>query len=173
MVRVWWNRLWMTAVVLLLAVAGALAANADKAMADTESRRRAAENGLREIKAKSADALDETRRAYATAAAGQNAWLDQVCKALEETTPGADVSPAAQTAASTLVDWVAVRNRALAAPVMTIEVADSVKKSIVRDLLDIANATWKSARGDDAQRRSKTVASLRERLRWKPWEDLQ
>ena len=45
MIRVWSNCLWMTAIVLLVAVAGAFAANMDKAMADAESRRRAAENG--------------------------------------------------------------------------------------------------------------------------------
>lgn len=87
-------------------------------------------------------------------------------------TGAVDVSPAAQTAAATLVDWVAVRNRALGAPAMTNELAEGVKQSIVQDLVEIANSTAKSARSGDSQKRQKVAASLRDRLRWKSWEEV-
>ena len=167
------NRLWIMAFVLFATGVATHAANIDKAIADAESRRRAAENGLREIKSKTPDQAEDARRAYATAADGQNAWLEQVCKTAESGSADVDVSPAAQAAASTLVAWVAVRNRALGAPVMTSELAEGVKRSMVQDLVEIANSTWKSARGSDSQKRLKMTASLRNRLQWKSSEDVQ
>ena len=166
------NRVWIMALVLFVSGVAAPAANIDKAIADAQSRRRAAENGLREIKSKVPDQAEDARRAYAMAADGQNAWLEHVCQAVESGTAVADVTSTAQTAASTLVAWVAVRNRALGAPVMTNELAEGVKKSMVHDLVEIANATTKSARGSDPQKRLKMAASLRDQLQWKSAEDV-
>ena len=84
------NRLWIVAFVLFVSGVAAHAANIDKAIADAQSRRRAAESGLREIKSKVPD----------------------------------------------------------------------------QDLVEIANATTKSARGSDPQKRLKMTASLRNQLQW-------
>jgi hypothetical protein len=167
------NRLWVMALILFVSGVAAHAANIEKTIADAQSRRRAAENGLREIKSKVPDRSEDARRAYATAADGQNAWLEQVCQTVESGAAAADVASTAQTAASTLVAWVAVRNRALGVPVMTNEIAESVKKSMVQDLVEIANAMTKSARGSDPQKRLKMAASLRDQLQWKSSEDVQ
>src|SRR5438105_157920 len=83
---------------LMIVVTVSQAADLKKAMAETEGRKRAAENGLKEIKAKGQPS-EELRRAYIDAAAQQNAWLDSVCGALEQGTPAApDVSAVAQRA---------------------------------------------------------------------------
>jgi hypothetical protein len=59
---------------LVLVVAGASwAADLDTAIKNTEGRRRAAENGLKEIKTKSAQPSEQIRAAYIEAAAKQNA----------------------------------------------------------------------------------------------------
>ena len=167
------NRVWIAVFALFVSGVAAQAANIDKAIADAQSRRRAAENGLRDIKSKVPGQAEDARRAYATATDGQNAWLEHVCQTVESGAAIADVTSTAQTAASTLVAWVAVRNRALGVPVMTNEIAESVKKSMVQDLVEIANATTKSARGSDPQKRLKMTASLRNQLQWKSSDDVQ
>ena len=167
------KRLGAVGIALLIAGAISQAANVDKALADSESRRKTAENGVREIKKKSSGQAEQVRAAYTAAANEHNAWLEQVCRAIEENGPSPlDASAAAKAAASSLVDWVAVRNRALDTPVMTNELAEGVKKSVVQDMIDIATSSLKSAQGADKPKRMKLAASLSERLRWKTWEDV-
>ena len=161
-------------VIAMVAMAGVASHAADikKALADTEGRKRAAENGLKQIKAKGQPS-DQIRGAYVEAATRQNAWLDSLCQAIEQggaTTP--DMAASAQTAASSLVDWVNVRNRALGVPELAGAIADSTKKSVAQDLIDIASESWKSNRSSDAKKRTAAAATLKERLRWKPFEEI-
>jgi hypothetical protein len=155
----------------LIAAATSHAADINKAIAETEGRKRAAENGLKQIKAKGQPS-SEIRNAYAEAATRQNAWLESVCQALEQTGNTApDVSAAAQSAAASLVEWVNIRNRALGLPELSGAIADSTKKSIAQDLNEIAAASWKD-RSSDARKRSAAAASLKERLQWKTFDEI-
>ena len=157
---------------LLVAAAVGQAADVNKAIGDAEGRKRAAENGLKEIKAK-AQPSDQVRSAYIEAATRQNAWLEAVCQAVEQGAPAApDVSAPAQSAAASLVEWVNIRNRTLGLAELTAPAADSTKKSVAGDLIEIANATWKSNRSGDAKKRSAAANALKERLRWKPFEEV-
>jgi hypothetical protein len=111
--------------------------------------------------------------AYTEAATRQNAWLDSVCQAVEQSAATApDVTAAAQTAASSLVEWVSIRNRKIGLQELTGATAESTKKSIANDLIEIANATWKGNRSGDAKKRSAAVNALKERLRWKTFEEI-
>jgi hypothetical protein len=124
--------------VLAAAAAGVLlialvvqAADISNAITDAESRRRAAENGLKDIKTKSPPPSERIRTAYTEAATRQNAWLDAVCLAVEQGASTApDVAAMADSAATSLVGWVSVRNKALALPELTGPAADGVKKSV-------------------------------------------
>jgi hypothetical protein len=167
------NRLGILMVALLIAGAITQAASMDKALADSEARRKTAENGVREIKKKSSAQAEQVRAAYTAAAGEHNAWLEQVCRAIEEGDSSTlDATDAAMAAASALVDWVAVRNRALDLPVMIQELAESTKRSVVQDMVEIAASSLKAARGADKQKRIKIAVSLSERLRWKTWVDV-
>jgi pyruvate/2-oxoglutarate dehydrogenase complex dihydrolipoamide acyltransferase (E2) component len=158
---------------LLVVAVTSRAADLGKTIASTEGRKRAAENGLKEIKAKSPQPSEQIRAAYVEAANKQNAWLDVVCQAVEQgSTAAPDVSTAAQSAADSLVEWVNVRNRALGLPELTGAIADSTKKSVVQDLLDIANETWKNNRSTDAKKRTSAASSLKDRLRWRAFEEI-
>lgn len=159
---------------VLITVLVSHAADVNKALSEAEGRKRAAENGLKEIKSKSSQPSDQIQTAYKDAATQQNAWLDAVCQAVDQSAASApDVSTAAETAATTLVKWVTVRNQALGLPDLTGAIADSVKQSVARDLVDIAGTTWKNSRGADAKKRTSVVASLNERLRWKAFEEIR
>ena len=57
-------------------------------------------------------------------------------------------------------------------PELTGTVADSVKKSVTQDLLEIAGATWKNNRGADAKKRTSVAETLKERLRWRMFEEI-
>lgn len=158
---------------LAVAVAVSQAADLKKAMSETEGRKRAAENGLKEIKAKG-QASEEVRRAYIDAATQQNTWLDSVCGALEQGGSSApEVSAAAQGAASSLVEWVNHRNRVLGLPELTGAIAEGVKKKTSQDLVDVAMETWKSNRSGDAKKRMTVSTALKDRLRWKSFEEVQ
>jgi hypothetical protein len=67
--------------VLLVVAVTSEAADLGKTIASTEGRKRAAENGLKEIKSKSPQPSEQIRTAYVEAANKQNAWLDVVCQA--------------------------------------------------------------------------------------------
>jgi hypothetical protein len=158
---------------LVIAVTVSQAADLKKAMSETEGRKKAAENGLKEIKAKGQPS-EELQRSYIDAASQQNAWLDSVCGALEQGAPATpDVSTVAQSAASSLVEWVNHRNRALGLAELTGAIAESVKKKTSQDLVDIATETWKDNRSGDAKKRMTAAAALKERLRWKTFEEVQ
>jgi hypothetical protein len=97
-----------------------------------------------------------------------------VCQAIEQGAATApDVSSVAGSAASSLVEWVSARNKALDIPELTGPVAESVKKSVVQDLTDITLSTWRDNRGGNADKRKKAATMLRERLRWKAFEEVQ
>lgn len=151
-----------------------IAASLDRALTEADGRRKAAENGLRDIKAKSKAQAEQVRPLYAEAAARNNAWLDVVCQSVRERdSTGPDVSSHVEPAASALVQWVSARNRVLGVAELTPPVADAVKKRVIADLTEIASATWKSHRGGDEQKRTQAVTTLKERLQWRPWEEVQ
>ena len=56
---------------------------------------------------------------------------------------------------------------------LTGPIADSVKKRVISDLTEIANATWRSNRGGNEQNRTKSADALKDRLRWRSWEEVQ
>jgi hypothetical protein len=152
----------------------AQAAGIDRAIADAESRRRGAESSLREILAKPPANLDEARKAYSSAAASQNAWLDLVLQAVDQrsVTPP-DVSAASQAATAAVMEWVAVGGRALGLPPLTSSLEKGLRKSVEQDLNAIAKETWKSYAAADGPKRDPAIASLSGRLRWKTLEELQ
>ena len=163
-------------VTAVLVAGGAVLAAADleKALAGADGRRRAAENGLRQIKAKPPGEIEQIRALYTEAASRNNAWLDIVCQAVQQPSSTApDVTAAVEPAASTLVAWVSARNRALGVAGLTPAVADAVRTSVVAELTEIAGATWKRNHGGSAPRRANAVAGLNGRLRWKAWDEVQ
>jgi hypothetical protein len=158
---------------LAITVTASQAADLKRALSEAEGRKKAAENGLMEIKSKGQPS-DELRRAYVDAATQQNAWLDAVCGAVEQGTATApDVSTSAQTAATALVQWVNQRNRVLGLPELRGAIADSVQKKTAQDLIDIASDSWKSNRSGDGTKRAAAAASLKGRLRWKSFDEVR
>jgi hypothetical protein len=150
------------------------AADLKKALAEADSRRKAAENGLRQIKAKSSEQAEQVRASYTAAASGNNAWVDAMCQSIEQdSAKGPDVGTAAQVAANSLVDWVSLRNRALGIAELTGGVADGLKKSIAQNLVDIASESWKANHGGNQQKRTAAAVALKERLRWLTWEEVR
>ena len=149
-------------------------ADVEKALKDADGRRRGAESGLRDIKAKSMEQAEQVRTPYSEAASKNNVWLDAVRQTLQQLGSSApDVASAAEQAATALVEWVSARNRALGEPEMTAIVADSVKKRIVAGLTDIANETWKDNRAANDQKRTKAATALKDRLQWRTWQEVQ
>lgn len=164
----------VTLAMILVCISALQAAPLDKSLSETDGRKKAAENGLRQIKMKSQQEAEQVRGLYTAAASNNNVWMDMICQAIEQGAPAApDVSSAAASAASSLVEWVSARNRALGLPELTGPVGESVKKAVVQDLTDIASSTWRDSRGDNADRRRKAAATLGERLRWKPFEEIK
>jgi hypothetical protein len=47
-----------------------------------------------------------------------------------------------------------------------------LRRSLARDLIDIASETWKSDRSSDAKTRTAATAALKERRRSKPFEEI-
>jgi hypothetical protein len=112
------------------------AADIGKALAEAESRRRAAENGVQEIQRKSPPNAAELRSAYTDAEPSNNAWLDALVRSLEQST--APEVAMAESAAKSFVAWVTVRNRALGEPEITAAVGEGVRKGVVQNLVDIS-----------------------------------
>ena len=164
---------WVTALAMALLPVGT-AANLETSLSQTEGRRQVAEKGVRDIKKKSAEEAQQERERYSDAATRNNAWLDVVCQAIEQGSATApDVATSVEAAAVALIEWVKVQNRALAIPEMNEAATVSVKRMVVRDLTEIAKAEWNSKRRGDEARRRKAAATLKERLRWKSWEEIQ
>jgi hypothetical protein len=162
----------LTAIVLAVTTM-TRAADVNKALSDTEGRRHAAENGLKEIKSKAPQQVDQVRARYIEAASRQNAWLDSVCQAIEQGSQAApDVSASATSAASALVEWVVVRKRALGGPELAVAAAENVKKSVAQDLVDIAAAGWKNNQSTDAKKRTGAAGALKQRLRWHTFDEI-
>jgi hypothetical protein len=158
------------AVALLVIVSGGMfvaASNVDKALGEADGRRKAAENGLREIKTKSKEQAEQVRPLYAEAASRNNAWLGTVCQAIQQG-KGPDVAAIIESAASALVQWVSARNRALGVAELTPPIAEAVKKRVVADLTEISAETWKDNRGASDQKRLKNAAALKDRLQSGP-----
>jgi hypothetical protein len=70
------------------------------------------------------------------------------------------------------MEWIAVGGRALALEPLSDSLSEGLRKSISRDLTDIANATWNNYRTADEKKRTQAAASLKARLRWKTAEEL-
>lgn len=158
----------------LLGTAGLYAADLNKAMQDTESRRKAAESGLHQIKVKSSADGQSVRTTYDQAATQNNAWLEQVSEAINRpSTSAPDVSLIADQAASAFIVWVATRNRSLGEFELAGAAAEAVKKKVVGDLTDIAIEAWKSNHHRDQGRRTAFTKSLSDRTRWKTSEQVQ
>ena len=150
------------------------AADLNKSIQDTESRRKVAESGLHQIKTKSPSDGQTVRAAYDEAATQNNAWVEQVVQALTQPSPAApDVASIAEKAANTFVTWVATRNRSLGEFELAGAAADAVKKKVVIDLTDIANEAWKNNRQRDQGKRATFAKSLADRTRWKSWDQVQ
>jgi hypothetical protein len=162
-------------VVAIVAVAGVIlqAADFNKALVDTEGRRRAAENGLRAIKTKSPALGDQVRIAYTKAATEQNAWLEMVCQGVEQSSSSeANMTVAAEAAATSLVAWVAARNRALGETELAGASADTAKTWVHGNLTEIAAEVWRRNRTASQQQRERASADLKKRLLWKSWEQI-
>ena len=161
--------------VVIVAVAGVIlqAADFNKALADTEGRRQAAENGLRAIKSKSPALGDQVRSAYTKAATEQNAWLEIVCQGMEQSSSSeSDMTAAAEAAATSLVAWVAARNRALGETELAGASADTAKTWVHGNLTEVAAEVWRRNRSASQQQRERTSADLRKRLLWRSWEQV-
>lgn len=159
---------------LLLVASVGTAADLEQALVNAAGRKRAAENGLRDIKRKSSEQAAAVRAAYSEAAARQNAWLEALCKGLREGgTTAPDLKVLADEVAAALVSWVTPRNRALGVPELTPQTAAQVQADTVKNLAEIAQEAWqRTAKGDD-QRRTGFATALDQRLRWQPWEAVQ
>jgi hypothetical protein len=143
-------------------------------LGQTEGRRQTAETGVREIKKKSAEAGEQVRERYREAEVRHNAWLDVVSQSIQQNAAKPpDIGAAVEGASTAFIEWVKVRNRALGTAEPNDAAIAAVKRTIVRDLTDIAAASWQVNRRADDGRRAKAVASLGDRLRWKKWEDVQ
>ena len=106
-----------------------IAGKVDKALTEANGRRRAAANGLREIKTKSKEQAEQVRPLYAEAASRNNAWLEIVCQAIQQGASTApDVSATVEPAASALVQWVSARNRVLGVPDLTPTLGEGVRR---------------------------------------------
>lgn len=149
------------------------AADLNKAIADAVGRVRAAETGVREIKTKASQRVNDVQPLYTAALSTNNTWLDLVTQAVQRgDTSAPDVTAAAQSAASSLVEWVSARNRTIGLPDLTGTTADSVRTTVVQNLTDIATEFWKGNRRANDQRRAKAIADLNSRLRWKAWDEI-
>jgi hypothetical protein len=168
------RRVRSIAVMLLTLAFGTtvMGANLEKSVQDSEGRRRTAESGFRQIKAKSG--VQSVNAPYDDAAKANNTWLDEMIGSLEQPAAAApNLAPAAEKAAAALVAWVAVRNRSLGEFELAGAAAESVKKKVVMDLTDIASEAWKNNRTKDQSKRAAVAKSLTERLRWKTSDQLQ
>jgi hypothetical protein len=160
--------------VALLALSTAMQADAKKALADTEGRRKAAENGASQIKAKSSSPAGDIENAYTAAAAANNAWLVATTASLETGAEAApDVAQLADRAGTTLVTWVNHRNKALSLPELSGLAATSIAKAVANDLIEIASSTWRDNRKSSPAKRNETVKTLSDRLRWNPWREIR
>jgi hypothetical protein len=159
--------------VVATAVAALAAVTLDQALTDADGRRKAAESGLRQIKAKSQEQAEHVRALYVEAASRNSAWLASVCQAIQQGAPAAPDVKETVEPATALVQWVSARNRVLGVSELTPPLAEAVKKRVMEDLTEIANGSWKNARGANEQKRAKTASDLKDRLTWRTWEEIQ
>jgi hypothetical protein len=123
------------------------AANLSHAIAQAKGCKRAAENGLRAVRAMSVAQAGDLARIYDCPAAKQNTWLESACTAIEKGgTTAPDTSSAAGAAAASLIEWVGARNRALGEPELKGEIAETTKKSIMERLTVISTEAWNDAK---------------------------
>lgn len=159
----------VSTVFILFAAALAEALSLDQAITAAEGRRRAAENGVKAITAKSAGDDTAVKAAYEEAMSANNAWLDATVTAVKQGRVIDGAQPSATEAASTLVAWVAARNRALGEPILAGAVASAVETRTRQELIEL---TTQATRGND-KKRAATVQALESRLRWKAWGELK
>lgn len=151
----------------------AATATLETSVAEAEGRRKAAESRLGQIKSKSSPAADAAKALYADAAAKNNAWVDAVCRAIEEGTKAApDVSSLAEPAAASLLAWVSGLDKALGNPESSAAIADGSRKQVIQNLGGIAVKSWQKNRTPDAAKRRQASVALRARLQWKTLEEM-
>ena len=166
---------------LVLAGSGIVigAANVDKALVETDGRRKAAETGVREIKVKAKDhkSDQDPPPLCRSGLPSNNAWLDTV-------SPGdsaGDVNPRLTFRQRSSLrrphSWPGypARNRALGVADLDRDQSPMLgeEASHLVDLTEIANATWRSNRGGNQQKRTKSADALKDRLRWRSWEEVR
>lgn len=159
--------------VLMAATVVATAGNVSNALVQADGRKKAAENGARDIKRRGSSESDTARGVYTEAATRHNAWVEALCASIEQGTASAPDVATIEPAASALVAWLNARNRFLGVSEMTAPIEDSVKRKVVQELTEISTASWKTNRGADPKRRSAVATSLKERLAWRTWEEIQ
>ena len=171
------RRLWILACALVTVVSVARStagASLDESLANAESRRKAAENGLREIRARVAAQAEPLRAVYGVAAERNNAWVEAMCSAIEKgVVPGPDVAGMAEPAAAALMEWVAGRNKALGLPEVSGANLEAVRRQITQNLTDIVGGAARATSPKDAGKRKQTAGGLRERLQWKAFDDVR
>ena len=166
----------LTVVVAMLtgaAVLHAATATLETSLAEAGARRKAAENRLGQIKSTSSQSAEAARALYGDAAAKNNAWVDAVCRTIEEGTKDApDVSSLAEPAAASLLAWVSGLDKALGNPESSAAIADGSRKQVIQNLTDVAAKAWQKNRALSAEKRRQASAALRARLQWKTLEQL-
>jgi hypothetical protein len=161
-------------VVATMTVLVGAAADVNQLLADAEGRKKAAENGLGDIKKKSTEQASQVKTEYTAAASATNAWLDALCQSIEHgSSAPPDVKALVGPAASAVVEWVRVRNHALGVPEMATAVAEGYKKSLAADLSEIAASVWKRTKGAAHEKRTKDAADLKDRVRWRSFDEIQ
>jgi hypothetical protein len=156
-----------------MVVPGAVAINAapNNGWNDADARLCGAANELRQIKPKFAE---QVRTLSTEAASRNNACVAIVCQAIEQgATSAPDVSSVAEPATSSLVEWVGGPNKALGLPVLTGANAESAKRLVLQNVSHIAARARRDNRSRDAEKRKRAAATLRERRRWKAFEEIQ
>lgn len=97
-----------------------------------------------------------------------------VCQSIQTGVAAApDVAASAESAASSLLQWVAVRNQALGLPAISTAETEGLKKAIVKDIADIANGVWKNNKGAKGEKRTQAANALKQQLRWLSWDEVK
>lgn len=165
---------WLTTfgVALVIGTGLAAAADLDKATADAEGRKRAAENGARSIRAKAPHDVDAIRAMYGEAAAANGEWLAATSASIEKGDADPAVTEAATRAAASLLRWVAGRNRALGLAVPTDRIAEVEAAKVRQGLIDISTELSRKHRGANAATKAQATSNLANRLKWAAWDAL-
>ena len=162
------------AMAMLTGAAILQAASLETSVIDADGRRKAAEIRLAKVKALSSPVADQAKALYAEAAAKNNAWVDALCRAIDEGAQAApDLSSLAEPASASLLAWVGAQDKALGNPETTAAIAEGSRKQVVQNLSDIATGSWKKNGKLAPEKRRQASADLRARLQWKSVEEVR